>query len=163
MIIAGRILFLCLWAVWAASAGADPSPEQTLETFLAAANTLRADFIQQTLDESATVTQESRGKFYLKRPGRFRWVYESPFRQEIIADGRKVWFYDPDLEQVTVRAIDAALGSAPALLLSGKIRLSQRFVVKGQGVKDRHAWLVLNPRTRMTCSGTCGWRWRKGG
>ncbi len=136
-------LLILLWVISVAVA---MPPQQDLEDFLASVRTLTADFIQQTIDEKGNISQESRGKFYLKRPGKFRWTYQLPYRQEIVADGGKVWFYDPDLEQVTVKTIDSALGSAPALLLSGQLKLSQRFVVTAQGKKDDLSWLELKPK-----------------
>jgi len=136
-------LLILLWVISVAVA---MPPQQDLEDFLASVRTLTADFIQQTIDEKGNISQESRGKFYLKRPGKFRWNYQLPYRQEIVADGGKVWFYDPDLEQVTVKTIDSALGSAPALLLSGQLKLSQRFVVTAQGKKDDLSWLELKPK-----------------
>ena len=136
-------LLILLWVISVAVA---MPPQQDLEDFLASVRTLTADFIQQTIDEKGKISQESRGKFYLKRPGKFRWTYQLPYRQEIVADGGKVWFYDPDLEQVTVKTIDSALGSAPALLLSGQLKLSQRFVVTAQGKKDDLSWLELKPK-----------------
>ncbi len=140
----------CLWIAllsgWSAVALGTPA-EQELDRFLAKVHTLSAVFVQQMLDEQGQVSQQNHGHFYLKRPGKFRWTYETPYRQEIIADGNKVWFYDPDLEQVTVKTIDAALGSAPALLLSGEIDLNQRFVVAGQGRQGERSWVELRPKS----------------
>lgn len=140
----------CIWIAllsgWSAVASGT-SAEQELDRFLAKAHTLSAVFVQQMLDEQGQVSQQNHGHFYLKRPGRFRWTYETPYRQEIVADGNKVWFYDPDLEQVTVKTIDAALGSAPALLLSGKLDLNQRFEVAGQGRQGERSWVELRPKS----------------
>lgn len=131
---------------WSAVALGTPA-EQELDRFLAKVHTLSAVFVQQMLDEQGQVSQQNHGHFYLKRPGRFRWTYETPYRQEIVADGNKVWFYDPDLEQVTVKTIEAALGSAPALLLSGELDLNQRFVVAGQGRQGERSWVELRPKS----------------
>lgn len=139
------IWLVVLWLAggcWAAVA-----PVSELERFLDRIATLSAEFDQTVLDEEGKMSQRSRGRFYLKRPGKFRWTYEVPFRQEIIADDGKVWFYDPDLEQVTVRDMDAALGSAPALLLSGDIKLTRRFRVLRQGREGRRVWVELQPKS----------------
>ncbi len=140
-----KVFFIVL-ALWLNSVVAASAPDEELESFLSSVSTLSADFVQQTLDDKGVVTQLSRGKFYLKRPGRFRWTYADPYPQEIVADGTEVWFYDPDLEQVTVRTIDSALGSAPALLLSGQLKLSERFVVKRAGRDERGSWVELVPK-----------------
>ena len=62
-----------------------------------------------------------------ERPGKFRWVYEKPYAQLIVGDGSKVWFYDQDLNQVTVRKLDVALGSSPAALLAGSVDIENSF------------------------------------
>ncbi|GAB6068258.1 outer membrane lipoprotein chaperone LolA [Methylothermus subterraneus] len=142
-----RILIVWLLALgWPLSALA-ATAAQELDRFLAKVQTLSAAFVQQIVDEKGQVSQQNQGHFYLKRPGRFRWIYEAPYRQEIVADGNKVWFYDPDLAQVTVKTIDAALGSAPALLLSGELNLNQRFVVAGQGGEEQQSWVELRPKS----------------
>ncbi len=136
-----------LMGIWLTGVWAAVAPVDELERFLNSVTTLSAAFEQTVLDEEGRVSQRSRGRFYLERPGRFRWTYETPFRQEVVADGRQVWFYDPDLEQVTVRDVDAALGSAPALLLSGEIRLGERFRVVDQGREGERAWIELRPKS----------------
>ncbi|MBN2700680.1 MAG: outer membrane lipoprotein chaperone LolA [Methylothermaceae bacterium] len=141
----GRFWFV-LWTCWSLVAVGALSAEGELERFLASVTTLSADFEQQVIDERGQVIQSNRGRFYLKRPGKFRWTYETPYRQEVVADGVKVWFYDPDLEQVTVKTIGAALGSAPALLLSGELDLEQRFIVSEQGRRGETAWVELRPK-----------------
>lgn len=144
--IAFRIWIVLLnW--WSPGVLGAPQAQQELDRFLAKVETLSAAFVQQTIDDQGQVSQLSHGRFYLKRPGKFRWTYETPYRQEIVADGGKVWFYDPDLEQVTVKPIDAALGSAPALLLSGELDLNQRFVIAEQGKRGRQTWLELRPKS----------------
>ncbi len=136
-----------LIGIWWTGVWAVAAPVDDLERFLNSVTTLSAAFEQTVLDERGQVSQRSRGRFYLERPGRFRWTYETPFRQEVVADGRRVWFYDPDLEQVTVRDIDVALGSAPAMLLSGEIRLDERFRVVDQGRDGKRAWIELRPKS----------------
>ncbi len=139
--------WISLAFLWLPVALAAAAPVNELERFLASVTTLSAEFEQTVLDEQGKVSQKSMGHFYLKRPGKFRWTYEIPFRQEVVADGNRVWFYDPDLEQVTVRDLDEALGSAPALLLSGKIRLTERFRVKRQGREGKRVWIELQPKS----------------
>ncbi len=141
-----RMIPALMMVLWMGVVVAASSPGEVLEAFLASARTLSADFVQQSIDETGHVSQQSRGRFYLKRPGKFRWTYQSPYRQEIVADGDKVWFYDPDLEQVTVKTVDSALGSAPALLLSGQLKLSQRFEIEDQGREGKRLWLKLKPK-----------------
>ena len=125
---------------------AEQTPIEQLKSFLANTTSLTADFKQVTLNENGQPTQKSTGQFYLSRPGKFRWSYKKPFEQEIISNSGKVWFYDVDLEQVTVKKIDESLGSTPALLLSGEIDLEENFILQQQGVDEDLLWIKLSPK-----------------
>ena len=127
--------------VWAGEQALQP-----LRAFLASTHALSADFRQVAIDESGAAGQISYGVFYLHRPGQFRWNYLKPFSQEIVANAGKVWFYDADLEQVTIKKLDRSLGSAPALLLSGDIDLEDNFTVQRQGERDGLSWVKLLPK-----------------
>ncbi|MGR9045544.1 MAG: outer membrane lipoprotein chaperone LolA [Gammaproteobacteria bacterium] len=121
-------------------------PVEQLRTFLASSQSLSADFKQVSIDESGVPAQTSYGVFYLNRPGKFRWDYLKPFRQEIVSNAGKVWFYDEDLEQVTIKKLDQSLGSTPALLLSGDIDLEENFTLERQGKEGDLIWLKLLPK-----------------
>ena len=128
------------------NAYAQPLPVEELKAFLASTTSLTADFKQVTLNENGQATQTSHGLFYLSRPGKFRWSYKKPFEQEIVSSTGKVWFYDVDLEQVTIKKIDESLGSTPALLLSGEIDLEENFILQQQGVDEDLQWIKLSPK-----------------
>ena len=83
--------------------------EERIDGWLAAHESLRARFLQTVFDEAGARLDESRGTVAFRRPYRFRWDYEAPEPQIIVADGENLWWYDADLEQVTVRPVDAAL------------------------------------------------------
>ncbi len=125
---------------------AEEAPIQQLKTFLHTSASLTADFQQVSLDKSGHPAQRSFGKFYLSRPGKFRWNYQKPFVQEIVSNGGKVWFYDADLEQVTVKKLDDSLGSTPALLLTGQVNLEEKFKLEEQGKEDEINWIKLVPK-----------------
>ena len=108
------------------------TPEQRLKSFLAKATTLQADFTQVQVDEKGNLGKRSTGVFYLQRPGKFRWNYQKPYNQEIVSGAGKVWFYDKDLEQVTAKKLTQAIGSTPALLLTGEVPLEQNFTIENQ-------------------------------
>jgi outer membrane lipoprotein carrier protein len=129
------------------AAQAEPAPQNRLKTFLDSAHTLKAEFTQVQLDESGRPRQESKGSFYLQRPGKFRWDYIKPYRQEIVSAGGKVWFYDVDLEQVTVKKLGQAVGSTPALLLSGEMALEDNFTIEDQGADEGMFWIKLVPKS----------------
>ncbi|MGD8629946.1 MAG: outer membrane lipoprotein chaperone LolA [Gammaproteobacteria bacterium] len=108
-------------------------PTEALRNFFAGLKTLQADFEQQVVDEYGRVQQSSRGHMWIMRPGRFRWDYEEPYRQQIVADGTRLWSYDEDLEQVTVQPADKVLTATPAMLLSGEQPLEQVFTLEDDG------------------------------
>jgi outer membrane lipoprotein carrier protein len=142
-----RGLIIVLLGLWTSLGYAEETSSVTqLEAFLKATTTLVADFKQVSMDESGKPSQTSFGVFYLQRPGKFHWQYQKPFTQKIIANGGKVWFYDADLEQVTIKKLDKSLGSTPALLLSGEISLKDNFNLEQQGVDEGMHWVRLLPK-----------------
>lgn len=138
---AGLVLVSFLFAanVYAASA------EQLLRDFFKNTHTLSAEFTQTVLDENMHPLDESRGEVWIKRPGKFRWDYEKPGKQQIISDGNKVWIYDVDLEQVTVKNYTKALGDAPAMLLAGSGDIDSRFRMTPMGSQRGLEWVQLQP------------------
>ena len=114
--------WMLLWLVMGAGlspacAGADGY--ERLDRFFEKVTTFKASFIQVVLDENLLALEETSGLLWIARPGRFRWDYESVHRQSIVADGEVLWLYDVELEQVTRRAQESAIGQTPAVLLSG--------------------------------------------
>jgi len=124
----------------------DDTPVGQLKAFLKASSSLSADFKQVSFNKAGQAAQSSFGKFYLSRPGKFRWNYQKPFSQEIVSNSDKVWFYDADLEQVTVKKLDDSLGSTPALLLTGQVDLDEKFNLEEQGAEDNMNWIKLSPK-----------------
>jgi outer membrane lipoprotein carrier protein len=127
---------------------AEDQPVKQLKSFLKASRSLTADFKQVVINEAGNPVQTSYGVFYLQRPGKFRWDYQKPFQQQIVANSGKVWFYDQDLDQVTIKKLDESLGSTPALLLSGDISLDDNFVMEKQGVEGDMQWIKLSPKNQ---------------
>jgi len=127
---------------------ADSQPVDQLKEFLRATKALTADFKQVLLDEAERPIQTSYGEFYLQRPGKFHWDYKKPFQQQILANSGKVWFYDADLEQVTIKKLDDSIGSTPALLLSGQISLEENFTMLKQGTDEGLVWVKLLPKNQ---------------
>ena len=127
---------------------ADDQPVKQLKDFLKASKSLSADFKQVVINEAGKPVQTSYGVFFLQRPGKFRWDYQKPFQQQIVANSGKVWFYDQDLDQVTIKKLDESLGSTPALLLSGDISLEDNFIIEKQGVDGDMLWVKLSPKSQ---------------
>ncbi len=139
-------IFFILFFVVLVRSYAGQTPEQQLKAFLAATQSLTADFKQVSFDQYGNPAQTSYGVFFLMRPGNFRWNYQKPFVQEIISHKGKVWFYDADLEQVTIKKVDDSLGVSPALLLSGEINLEENFKLEQQGIDEGLKWIKLSPK-----------------
>lgn len=127
---------------------AEEQPIEQLKAFISASKTLTADFKQISFDENGSATQTSYGQFYLQRPGKFRWDYQKPFIQEIVSNAGKVWFFDADLEQVTIKRLDKSLGSTPALLLTGEVSLEENFTLEKQGTDADMVWIKLLPKNQ---------------
>jgi len=117
-----------------------------LKTFIATTRSAQADFTQEVLDQNGKRIQGASGIMQFQRPGKFRWTYQKPYEQLIVGDGSKFWLYDADLNQVTVRKLDAALGSSPAALLSGSNEIERGFVLAEDGNRDGLEWLRATPK-----------------
>ncbi|CAE6505650.1 Outer-membrane lipoprotein carrier protein [Nitrosomonas nitrosa] len=120
----------------------------SLRSFVQQAHTFKAVFSQTLLDKNLQVMQEASGTMMFERPGKFRWVYEKPYQQLIVGDGSRVWFYDQDLNQVTVRQLDLAIGSSPAALLAGSSTIERDFELTDIDVQDDMEWLEATPRAK---------------
>ena len=135
-------------ATAAHAAGADQ-----LRQFLTQTKTASGEFTQNVTVANArpgAKAQNSSGTFTFERPGRFRWVYEKPYEQVLIADGEKLYIYDKDLNQVTVKKIGAALPSSPASILFGTNEFEKEFDVKDAGSRDGLEWIDAKPRKKDT-------------
>jgi len=129
-----------------AAVSAQASSLERFERYLRTTHSARADFEQQVFDARQALIQTATGHFAFERPGRFRWVYVTPMRQLIVGDGARVWIYDEDLAQVTVRRLASALGSTPAALISGSADVMQAFVFTELGLRESLEWLEAKPR-----------------
>lgn len=113
-------------------------------TFLKATRQAQGSFTQTVTAKSGRKPQQSSGTFAFSRPGKFRWSYDKPYKQLLVSDGRKLWTFDPDLNQATVRKIGDALGASPAALLAGDA-LENNFTLIDAGVADGLEFLEATP------------------
>lgn len=123
---------------------------ERLKAFIAGAKTAEADFTQTVADRNNRVTQQARGKMAFARPGKFRWDYREPYEQLIVGDGAKLWLYDADLEQVTVKPLGDVIAGTPAALLAGDNAIEKYFSLKNAGESDGLEWLEATPKSRDT-------------
>jgi outer membrane lipoprotein carrier protein len=119
-----------------------------LEDFLANTKSLEADFQQTLRTHEGEVLQQTTGRFYLNRPGKFRWNYRAPYEQIIVSDGEKIWIYDVDLKQVTVQKQSAGLSTTPMALLENSFKLHQSFNVTPLDEHDGVYRLKLVSKTK---------------
>ncbi|MDH5785947.1 MAG: outer membrane lipoprotein chaperone LolA [Chromatiales bacterium] len=120
--------------------------QQRLERFLNGLTTIKAGFVQTLNNASGELIEKSEGIMAVQRPGMFRLEYQNPYEQMYVADGENIWFYDRDLEQVTVKPQSEALGSTPAMLLSTTEPLENNFTISEKGKHEGFFWLELKPK-----------------
>ncbi|WP_249383940.1 outer membrane lipoprotein chaperone LolA [Chitinivorax sp. B] len=118
-----------------------------LKAFVASTDSLQAEFSQQVFGQRSGAGQVASGHVTIQRPGKFRWSYIKPYDQLIVGDGQKLWLYDKDIEQVTVKRLDQALGSSPAALLAGSNDIEKAYALKDAGTKDGMEWLEAKPKS----------------
>ena len=118
---------------------------QWLHRYLAAMGDLRAEFRQEVIGPEQEIIEHASGSVVLSKPGRFRWDYREPYERVIVADGERVWFYEADLEQVTIRRMATGLGDTPAALLTGDARALEHFELLKTWSANNFRWLQLAP------------------
>lgn len=123
---------------------------EKLKKFTNELRSMKADFTQTLFDEKMRQVEVAKGKVMLLKPGKFRWDYTAPYEQHIIADGEKLWLYDPDLEQVTVKNMSEALGAAPIALLTSEEKLEDQFKIIELGNIDGREFVQLEAKVKDT-------------
>ncbi|HEY6643675.1 outer membrane lipoprotein chaperone LolA [Povalibacter sp.] len=145
-VVAGLLLSFSL----ACASAADDAGYKRVEQLLGNLQSLQADFKQTLTDGKGEVAEQSSGTIAIRRPNRFRWEYQQPHEQLMVADGTRIWLFDPDLEQVTVRRMGDSLSATPAMLLSGEGKLSDNFNVTKTTRDAAAEWVMLEPRRNDT-------------
>src|SRR5215216_6708766 len=133
-----------------AAAAAHGASIEMLKNLLQQTNSGKARFAQIVVDKNLKELQKATGTMQFVRPGRFRWEYDKPYEQTIVGDGAKLWIYEKDLNQVTVRKLDRALGASPAALLAGSNEIEKIYNLKAAGSDGGLEWLEAVPRTQDT-------------
>jgi outer membrane lipoprotein carrier protein len=137
----GVTLQISCVAAFAAGSGS-----QQLRDFLNNNQALQAKFSQSVLDREKQQAAQAHGVIYIQRPGRLRWDYQEPYVQHIVADGTRVWHYDPELEQASTQLQRQAFSGTPALLLSSDEPVEKHFEVIDIGASQGFEWVELIPR-----------------
>jgi outer membrane lipoprotein carrier protein len=141
-----------------------PQAATPLDGYLDNLRTLRASFLQTLSDAHGHEVDRASGTLIVQRPGKFSWdVHPQPLGsgasasnaaqasnaggggQLMVCDGRNLWFFDRDLEQVTVKPVDAALSATPAMLLSGAVDVRKSFNISAAGQRMGLDWVLVEP------------------
>ncbi len=143
-----RLCSASLIALLAMTAHADESSVQELNAQLSQIDDAEASFSQHIIDARGVRGKEFTGHMQVRRPGHFRWETKTPYAQNIITDGRTVWVYDPDLNQVIIESLDRQVGDTPALLLSSDAAtMAKNFDIrKEDDVVPGESSFLLKPR-----------------
>ena len=137
-----------LLALGAAPGVAGAAALEQLRAFLTDTRSARGEFRQKVLRSDGGVAESSSGDFAFSRPGRFRWEVRRPYEQLLVADGQKLYFYDKDLNQVTVRRLADSLASTPAAILFGDSDLERDFALRELAPRDGLEWVEALPRNK---------------
>lgn len=138
---------LLLLALLASAVPAADSGDARLRSFLADVQSMDGSFRQQVIDSRQQVIEETSGSVAMQRPGRFRWNYAAPFERVIVSDGEKVWLYEADLDQVTIRRLTSGIGDTPAALITGKVSVLERFKIDRSWSEEGLDLVRLVPRS----------------
>ena len=139
----------CRWLVVAAvllAGAAHAGAREQLDTFTRGLKGLDGQFTQKVFDDNGRVRESSSGRVALSAPRLFRWEYTKPYPQLIVADGKTVWVYEPDLQQASKRAQGVEEANSPLAILLDPSKLDRDFVVKEAGTRDGLEWLQLTPK-----------------
>ena len=128
---------------------------EQFKSFVSATRTARGEFTQRLVKAeadrgTARISNPSTGSFQFARPGKFIWIYSKPYEQLLQADGDKLYIFDKDLNQVTIKTLGNAIGSSPAAILFGSNDLEKNFTLSEGGTRDGIEWLQAIPKTKDT-------------
>lgn len=142
--------YFLILLLWLPAAAAAANSLDALRAFLTQTHSGKARFAQMVLDKNLKLLQQSTGTMQFSRPGKFRWEYEKPYEQTIVGDGARLWIYDKDLNQVTTRPLDRALGASPAALLAGSNEIETNYTLTNLGNQEGLEWLEAVPKSKDT-------------
>lgn len=130
---------------------AQASAIEQFKNFVVNTKTAKGEFLQiqmKMVNGTAKTGKTASGTFKFARPGKFVWTYTKPYEQILQADGDKLYLYDKDLNQVTIKSLGNAIASSPAAILFGSVDLDKNFMMKDVGIKQGIEWLEAIPKTK---------------
>lgn len=145
---------LCVSLLSPAPAQAADDGVAQLQRFVTSTPQASGRFTQTLVKEGGALARPSSGTFAYARPGRFRWDIQKPYEQLIVTDGKKLYFYDKDLQQVTIKPVAEGLSTTPAALLFGGGDIDRAFTLVNEAANSSSnsaagelAWVIATPRT----------------
>lgn len=132
---------------------AQASALEQFKAFVAGSKSARGEFTQRMVKEEGgkmRVSSTASGVFLFARPGKFIWTYQKPYEQILQADGEKLFIYDKDLNQVTIKILGNAIGTSPAAILFGSNDLEKNFTLSEGGLREGIEWLQAIPKAKDT-------------
>ena len=132
---------------------AQASALEQFKAFVAGSKSARGEFTQRMVKEEGgkmRVSSTANGVFLFARPGKFIWTYQKPYEQILQADGEKLFIYDKDLNQVTIKILGNAIGTSPAAILFGSNDLEKNFTLSEGGLREGIEWLQAIPKAKDT-------------
>lgn len=143
-----KTLFLtaCLLLPLNAAAGDAAAVADKLQDRYEKVSSLSADFTQEVFSKSLKSTQTSGGKVFFKKPGKMRWTYSEPIKDEIVSNGKVISVYQPDLNQVMEREIDPSASNIGTDFLSGVGNLKRDFDIAIAEENEKTCRLSLTPK-----------------
>ena len=137
------VLIAAVLFIAAGACAAADTARARLDAFATGLHSLTGNFQQTLTDINGSASKVSAGTLALEAPRQFRWNTTTPYQQTIVADGSRVWMYDPELEQVTVRVQSTEEAHSPLTVLTDVKQLDKNFKVAEQGSRDGLLWLRL--------------------
>lgn len=141
-----KVINLFLLLLFTTVSYAENNAGDPLQRFLNNMQTLEANFTQILVDDQGMKLESSRGVVFLSRPDKFRWNYTHPYIQTIVSNGKSLWFYDEDLEQVTIRDISLSMKNTPVAILNRYEDIEVQFIITDMGAIEEFDWVELIPR-----------------
>lgn len=144
--------FALLAAIFSLPLFAAASGIGQFKTFLSSTQSARGEFAQVQVKEEANgklrMGKPAMGTFLFSKPGKFIWTYKKPYEQILQADGKMLYIYDKDLNQVTTKKLGSALGASPAAILFGSTDIEKNFTLSENGTRDGMEWIAATPKDR---------------
>jgi outer membrane lipoprotein carrier protein len=99
-----------------------------------------ADFTQEAAVKALDTVQKSDGEVWFKKPGKMRWNYYEPYKDQIVSDGQTLWFYNEEEKQVIETPLNQVSDTeTSSTLLSGLGKIKELYKTSFTDSKELQA------------------------